>query len=111
MRRSGRPGTAVDVAAGGQQEAPGGQLPQHASTSRSWEVKAFTTVSPLRSAFRRARDLARRNRFRPLPWAAPSGDPGALWPPPAADPRLPAPSLHSQSETSNVFLEIGRAHV
>ena len=94
----------VDVAAAGQQDAPAGQLPQHAPDSRSWEVKAFI-VSPLRSVFRRARDLARRNYLRHLPWAAPSGDPGSTWPPPAADPRLPAPNLHSQSETSNVFLE------
>jgi glycosyltransferase involved in cell wall biosynthesis len=94
----------LDVAAGGQQDAAAGQLPQHASTSRSWEVKAFI-VSPLRSAFRRARDLARRNHFRHLPWAAPSGDPGAPGRLRQADPRLPGPNLHPQSGTSNVFLE------
>ena len=61
------------------------------------------------SHVRRARDLARRNHLRHLqlppdarhrahhghrddddqtdkPWAAPSGDPGAPWPPPAANP-------------------------
>src|SRR5258708_37484722 len=76
---------------------------------RSWDVRAFI-VSPLGLAFRRARDLARRNHLRHLqlppdarhrahhghrgdddqtgkPWAAPSGDPGAPWPPPAANPR------------------------
>jgi len=99
MRGSGPPGAPpVDVAAGGQQDVPAGQLPQHAPTSRSWEVKALS-VSPLRSAFRRARGwpgeiTSGTYSFRRMrgtahhehgdtddqadkPWAAPSGDPGA----------------------------------
>ncbi len=94
----------VDVAAGGQQDVPAGQLPRHASTSRSWEVKAFilpaasVSISPGQGFW--PGEITSGTYHGRLPPVTPG-----TWPPPAADPRLPAPSLHTQSGTSNIFLE------
>src|SRR5260370_31582379 len=96
-----------------------GQGAQARSPEGSWDVRAFIGP-PLGLAIRGARDLARRNPLRHLqlppdarhrahhghgddddqtdkPWAAPSGDPGAPWPPPAANPRC-LPSAYTRNQ-------------